>query len=85
MLSKTCVESPHCTKKHRTFRHRLCFDYVRRAFRYLDLCYDINRERQMLAKLSDSGLRDIGVHPADADAECRRSFFDVSADRRKTD
>lgn len=82
MLSKICAESPPSTKGHFTLRHWLRFEYARRAFRYIYLCYEIKRERETLANLSDSGLRDIGVHPADANAECRRSFLDVPADRR---
>ena len=57
-------------------------DSVQRLKEYLALCFQIKQERDDLAKLTDSELRDIGIHPADAAAERRRSFFDVPADRR---
>lgn len=82
MLSKNCVDPTLQTKAHHTIWHWLFIDYIRQAIVHLNLCVEIKQERETLAKLSDSELRDIGVHRADADAECRRAFLDVPEDRR---
>jgi len=76
MFSKNYAESASPV----SVRHwrRLLIDTAK----YINLCIQIKHEREILAKLSDSELRDIGVHRGEADAECRRSFLDVPNHRR---
>jgi len=56
-------------------------DPFRQITSYVNLCLAIKRERESLAKLTDSELQDIGIHRGDVDAEVRRSFFDIPEDR----
>lgn len=81
MLSRNHVELLHTVRKRHTFWRWLFIDYVRETVNRCALCAQVKRERETLAKLSDAELQDIGVHRADADAESRRSFLDVPADR----
>ena len=81
MYSKNYAESPRATVRRRGLLHWLLQDFVRRVVNHCNLCMEVRREREILANLTDSELRDIGVHRADADAECRRSYLDVPADR----
>lgn len=60
---------------------RYLIDCTVQAAHYLCLCFKIKQERRNLAKLTQKELQDIGLHPADVQAECRRSFLDVPADR----
>lgn len=81
MYSKNYVKSPRVTVLRRSLWLWLLADIFKRIYHRCNLCIEVRREREILAKLTDSQLRDIGVHRADADAECRRSYFDVSSDR----
>jgi len=81
MYSKNYVESPRVPVRRRGLWRWMLADYVRRALNRYNLCMEIKREREILAKLTDTELRDIGVHRADADAESRRTYLDVPADR----
>ena len=85
MLIKSSAEAPQVTKGRHTFIRWLFIDSIRQliknAIKRTTLCMQIKREREILAKLSDTELRDIGVHRADADAESRRHFSDIPSDR----
>lgn len=81
MYSKNYVKSPRVTVLRRSLWLWLLTDYCKRIINRCELCLEVRRERNVLAQLTDSELRDIGIHRADADVECRRSYFDVSADR----
>jgi len=81
MYSKNFVGSPRVTTRCRSLWQWLLADYIRKAVNRCNLCVEVKRERELLAKLTDSELRDIGVHRADADAESRRQCFDVPVDR----
>ena len=81
MFLKDCVEA-HSTKTEKVFVNRTSLvDCARLATRYLCLCFIIKNERRALAKLTDMELQDIGLHRAEVNAEYKRSFFDVPADR----
>ena len=58
--------------------------WIHRTVTWLNLCMEIHAERKTLARLSDQQLRDIGIHRADVDAECRRSVFDLPPQRQAT-
>lgn len=60
---------------------RWLVDFVRLAVNYLYLCFQIRRERKILAKLMYRELQDIKISSNDAHVESRRSFFDVPVDR----
>ncbi len=81
MYSKNYVKSPRVTVLQRSLWLWLLTDFCKRMISRCNLCMEVRRERDILARLTDSQLRDIGVNRADADVECRRSYFDVSADR----
>jgi len=81
MFLKGSVESSLAPKVRQPFVRWLSGDIIRQAIQRTNLYIEIMRERQVLAKLSDAELRDIGIHRADADAESRRAFNDVPADR----
>ena len=81
MLLKSRIEFTLAVKGRQTLWHWLLNDYIRQVINRSNLYIDVERERKLLAKLTDAELRDIGVHRADADAESRRSFLDVPADR----
>ena len=82
MFSKNIVEPKISNASERRFWRWLIGDSIQQLQTYLALCARIKQERNDLAKLTDAELRDIGIHPADAAAERRRSFFDVPPDRR---
>jgi len=81
MYSKDHVEYSQEIEGRHAFLRWLFTEHIRRAIARVTLYFEIKREREILAKLSDSELRDIGVHRAEADAESRRTFFDVPDDR----
>ncbi len=81
MFSKNCIESPVVSKRGHGIWHWLFVDYIRQTINHYNLCSEIKREREILAKLTDAELQDIGIHRADADAEHRRSFLDIPEDR----
>lgn len=56
--------------------------WLRCAIARLDLCMQIRAERKALAKLTDHQLQDIGIHRADAIAECQRSWLDLPQQRQ---
>ena len=85
MFLKNSIERPLATKQRYAFLHWLLIDHIRQVIQRVNLCVEIKRERESLAKLSDAELRDIGVHRGDADAESQRTFLDIPADRLSLD
>ena len=81
MYSKQYIKSPPSTQKRHLFWWWMLVDYFGVTINHIKLCLEIKRERQILTKLTDSQLLDIGVHRSNADAESQRSFFDLPADR----
>lgn len=81
MFSKSSVEEIATIRNRTPLSRSSIFDYIRLATRYLALCFKIKNERRALAEFTNAELQDIGLHPADVAAECKRSFFDVPADR----
>lgn len=80
MLSKNCVETTNSASGNSLWRWMLN-DCIQQWINYINLCIAIKREREALAKLTDAEIHDLGIHRADADAEARRSFFDIPEDR----
>jgi len=83
MLSKDYVDVTITKDADSRDTSKCLIGCIRLAKNYIHLCFIINRERKYLAKLTHSELQDIGLHPADVEAECQRSFFDVPDNRRK--
>jgi len=81
MLSKNSVETSRPLSGHHIIWYWKLVDYIRQAISVFILCTKIKHERESLARLTDSELQDLGIHRADVDAECRRSFFDIPEDR----
>lgn len=54
---------------------------VRLAIMRVRLCFTVKSERQVLTKLTDRELMDIGISRADADTESRKAFLDVPINR----
>jgi len=81
MHSRHLFESTTAIPRRNTFLRWLLGDYINRFIVRCTLYAEVKRERETLATLSDEVLRDIGVHRAEADAESRRAFHDVPADR----
>jgi len=73
--------TPQPIRNRHAFWYWLPIYRIRLAITHIRLCIDIKHERQVLAKLTDSELLDIGVHRSRADAESQRTFFDVPAMR----
>ena len=82
MFSTNRVDAKLPTRHSGSFLRWVLFDSIRQAADYLNLCFEVKQERADLAKVTDSELRDMGIHPADAAAERRKSFFDVPAERQ---
>ena len=80
MLSKDYADNK-CMPKDSGIRAWYLIDYAIYPWHYLNLCCQVKLERRALAKLTLVELQDIGLHPADIRAECKRSFFDVPKDR----
>lgn len=81
MHSKQLYETSSAVAHRQSFWRWLLNDYIKKLVVHCNLCIEVKRERAVLAKLSDEELRDIGIHRADADAESRRHFHDLPADR----
>ena len=81
MHSRQLFESTSTIPRRPTFLRWLLSDHINRFIARCTLYAEVKRERETLAKLSDEALRDIGVHRAEADAESRRAFHDLPADR----
>lgn len=82
MLSKDYANNEELSKDTGTrVTGRYLIDRALRALYYIGLCCEIKQERRQLAKLTPAELQDIGLHPADVLAECKRSFLDVPKDR----
>jgi len=79
MRLKTCTDPTDTVHVKGTFGA-----WIHRTVRWLNLCMEIHTERKSLARLTDQQLRDIGIHRADVDAECRRSIFDLPPQRQAT-
>jgi uncharacterized protein YjiS (DUF1127 family) len=56
-------------------------DRVQRFIRVLELALDVRHERQMLLRLDDGALKDVGLSRADAWAEARRPLWEIPSDR----
>lgn len=83
MFSTNRIDAKSPATRHSgSFLRWLVFDSIKQATDYLNLCFEVKQERADLAKVTDSELRDMGIHPADAAAERRKSFFDVPAERQ---
>ena len=52
-----------------------------RLFATFRLALQVRRERRALLALDEGALKDVGFTRGDADAEARRSFWDVPVDR----
>ncbi|OED40365.1 hypothetical protein AB833_12230 [Chromatiales bacterium (ex Bugula neritina AB1)] len=84
MSLKTCAETDSAMVNRQGIL-TLLWLRVRQAVRYLSLCVQIRKERTVLSRLTDSELLDIGVNRADAEAECRRTCFDIPSNRIEVD
>jgi len=81
MFSKNFVETSRAKASGHIIWRWMLVDPALQIISYINLCIEIKREREILAKLTDAELNDIGIHRGDADAEARRSIFDVPEDR----
>ncbi len=50
---------------------------IQERFRLMELAEQVRDERIALSELSNSGLRDIGIHRAEADLEAGRGYWDL--------
>ena len=57
------------------------FDLLKRWWTMQQLKLSIAEERRKLASLEDRELKDMGIHPADAQLEHQKSFNDIPAAR----
>lgn len=66
-------------------RDRLSFEQARlkpaRFFNLVQLAWQVRRERNQLASLSREELRQMGIHPVDAEHEAKRGLLDLPKSR----
>lgn len=57
------------------------FGIAGRALTAVQVAWQVRRERNQLAALNDSALKDLGLSRADVDGEADRPLWDIPTDR----
>lgn len=81
MNRNTCIPTTQHLSHSASQAMRNGLDFLKRWWAIQLLKLSIAEERRRLATLDARELKDMGIHPADAQLELQRSFNDIPADR----